>query len=114
MHFDQVEGEIFALVIDVKLLVAGLFGPTLNVLLDSGRNLRRCDVLLFATFFRAFACFCPFFLGMLRVLLGQDQRSWCEKHCNRCCENNSCDHRILFEVSMFRVFDARTTLFIPV
>src|SRR4029453_13472590 len=75
VDFYQVEGQILTFVFDVELAVTALFAFSVDVFLDAGRNISRAGMFFLPTFFRVF----PAFLWMFWMLLGKDQRRWCEE-----------------------------------
>ena len=105
MHSDQIEGEVLALVIHVKLLVARVFALATDVLLDPGRNLRRADFFPFA-FLRMLAALLGvltlfgflFFLWMLWMFLSKVGHRGSEEQRYCCCDDESCNHRMGLDV----------------
>src|SRR5207237_6946917 len=93
VHPYQVEREILALMVHVKLSVAGIFGFSLDVFLNPGGNVSRTDAFLldlcFLGMFIVFLCF-----GMFGMLLRPDGQCRRQEKSNRCCQNKSCKHKI--------------------
>ena len=114
MHSDQIEGEVLALVVHVKLLVARVFALAADVLLDPGRNLRRADSFPFA-FLRMLAFVFPFgLLWMLRMFLSKVRHRGSEEQRHCCCDDESCNHRMGLDVwSLTRCSTLERVLLFP-
>ena len=94
MHFDQIEGQILALIRNVKFLVAGCLSLAGDMLFDSRRNIPRAHFLRLG---RRLWCSIRWHLHCCwpmrrHGMLGTDRGDRCEQRHNRYCDNESCNH----------------------
>src|SRR5712692_3560959 len=97
MDFDQIEREIFAPILYVKLSVAGFFDVARDVLLDTDRDLSLAHLLgLSDALRRSRGCLrrqLNLLSRMLWMFLSKERQSRCQEKRNRYGDGKACSHR---------------------